>query len=68
MESEKASDKINYLRFATAILFLHAAGGLYGNRRNGVSPVKTMEAIPVSEIAQDEMMAIHEDYEGSCKL
>ena len=62
MESEKALDKINYLRFATAILFLHAAGGLYGNRRNGVSPVKTVEAIPVSEIA------IHEDYEGSCKL
>ena len=68
MEQEKTLGEINYLKLTTAFLFLQAAGGLCSGKKNSVSPVKTVEAMPVSEIAQDEMMAIHEDYEGSFKL
>lgn len=67
MEQEKTSDKINYLQLATAFLFLQAAGGLCSSRRNGMSPAKTVEAMPVSEIAQDEMMFAHVGYEDSHK-
>lgn len=67
MEQEKTSDKINYSQLATAFLFLQAAGGLCSGRRNGMSPAKTVEAEPASEIAQDEMMPAYAGYEDSRK-
>lgn len=68
MERKKTSGEINYLQLATAFLFLQAAGGLCSGRRNGMSPAKTVEAVPVSEIAQDEMMPAYAGYEESREL
>lgn len=68
MEQKKTSEEINYLRLATAFLFLQAAGGLCSGKKNGVSPAKTVEAAPVSEIAQDELMPAYAGYEDSHKL
>lgn len=67
MEQGKTLDKINYLKFATAFLFLQAAGGLCSSKRNGAASAKTAEEILISEITQDEMMAVHAGYEDSCK-
>lgn len=64
MEQEKTLGEINYLKLATAFLFVQAAGGLCSGKKNSVSPAKAVEATPVCEIAQDEMMVIHGCYKG----
>lgn len=67
MEQEKTSEKINYLKFATAFLFLQAAGGLCSSKRNGATRAKTAEEITISEITQDEMMPAYAGYKDSRK-